>query len=155
MGKPIETREIYQYVREMICDNPNFPESDQAIDIIASFFESVKYGNADLKGINIMAHTRSLNAWLANRTAYRPTDQPTTTGASAPKPEHWRYDPNEPLPSEITPQRALDLLNQLARWRGTSLDQWRHKTFEALPIGSVEGWTHYINKLKARAKQLA
>src|SRR5690606_10606660 len=78
MGKPIETREIYQYVREMICDNPNFPEHDQAIDIIASFFESVKYGNADLKGFNIMAHTRSLNAWLANRTAYRPTQQPTT-----------------------------------------------------------------------------
>jgi hypothetical protein len=155
MGKSIETVEICQYVREMVCDNPEFPEHDDATDIIASFLQSVKYGSADLKGFNIMAHTRALNAWLGQRTAYAPKEQPTTRGTAPPKPDNWQYDPNEPLPADITPERATHLLFALAEWRGGNLDQWKHKTVEVLPVGSAVGWAHYINKLKARAKKVA
>ena len=155
MGKAIETVEIQQYVREMICDNPEFPEHDDATDVIASFLQSVKYGSADLKGFNIMAHTRSLNAWLGQRTAYAPKEQATTSGAAPPKPDNWRYDPDEPLPDDITPERATHLLYALAEWRGTNVAEWRGKDYKIIPVGSADGWQHYINKLKDRAKKRA
>jgi hypothetical protein len=130
-------------------------ENEDIAEVVNAFYSSVHYGSTELRSSTLMAHTRSFNSWLEGRATIRPKEQATTSGAAPPKPDNWQYDPNEPLPADITPERATHLLFALAQWRGTNVAEWRGKDHKIIPVGSADGWQHYINKLKDRAKKRA
>lgn len=145
MGKTIAETDMRHYMREMVIDNPQFPDSDDVADILISFFEAVRYGGADLKGANIMAHTRALNAFLAERKAMKVHVPIPTSGAPQEKPNHWRYDKDAPLPAHITKDKAYELLHILKDVYGSDIQR----------ILRSPNWNHYIDKLKARYHNLA
>jgi hypothetical protein len=155
MGKDATTTDAKALLEAIVRNNPRFPENEDIAEVVNAFYSSVHYGSTELRSSTLMAHTRSFNAWLEGRATIRPKEQPITSGAAPPKPDNWQYDPNEPLPADITPERATHLLFALAQWRGTNVAEWRGKDHKIIPVGSADGWQHYINKLKDRAKKRA
>ena len=152
LGKDITDQEMKVFYQVIVTDNPLFPSNEHIEVVLKAFFSAIHYGNAELKGTNIRSHSVLINEWLKNRSTIRPVGKLDNRSG---KPDDWIYDPNEPLPAEIDKDKALYLLNALAKWRGSSLEDWRYKIIKPLPIGSAEGWRHYIDKLKARAKGIA
>jgi hypothetical protein len=149
LGKEITDQEMKVFFQVIVADNPLFPTNEHIEVVLKAFFSAIHYGNAELKGTNIRSHSVLINEWLKNRSTIRPVAKSENRSG---KPDDWVYDPNEPLPADITKDRAVYLLNALARWRGSSLEDWRYKMIQPLPIGTANGWKHYIDKLKARVK---
>jgi hypothetical protein len=153
LGKDITDAERKLFFQVLVTDNPLFPTNEHIEVVLKAFFSAIHYGNAELKGTNIRSHSILINEWLKHRSTIRPANKPQSNKLSG-KPDDWVYDPDEPLPIEITKDKAVYLLNALAAWRGGKLEDWRHKVIQPLPVGSAEGWSHYIGKLKERAKGL-
>lgn len=154
LGKPNENKLVAELLEALVRHNPSFHGDLNIEDTIKAFYSAIHYGSHELKNATLSAHTRSLNAFLEARTSsHRP--QPVNSDAPQ-KPDNWKYDPNEPLPTDITPERAYGLLFQLAQWRkGKTLEDWRNSLGEALKPLSMANWQHYIDKLKDRAKSRA
>jgi hypothetical protein len=152
IGKDATSKEAVDLLDVIVRNNPNFPAYDEIEEIVDAFFKAIHYGSHELKNASLLAHSRSFTDWIKNRTSINPISQQAN---SSEKPNTWKYNPDEPLPSDIDSAKARNLLITLANWRGSDINEWRTKHFELIPVGTADGWMHYINKLKARAKGTA
>jgi hypothetical protein len=149
MGKDATTTDAKALLEAIVRNNPRFPEHEDIAEVVSAFYSSVHYGSTELRSSTLMAHTRSFNSWLEGRATIRPKDQPITSGAAPPKADNWRYEPDEPLPSEITPTKAKELMHTLVSVYGIKSPK------DASRLMDNPNWSHYIEKLKARAHKLA
>jgi len=149
MGKDATTNDAKALLEAIVRNNPRFPEHEDIAEVVNAFYSSVHYGSTELRSSTLLAHTRSFNAWLEGRATIRPKDQQATQGASPPKPDNWRYDPDDPLPTSITPAKAKELMNTLVNIYGIRSQR------DAARLMDNPNWSHYIEKLKARSHNLA
>jgi hypothetical protein len=150
LGKDISDAEKKLFYQVLVVDNASFPENEHIEVVLKAFFSAIHYGSAELKGTNIRSHSVLLNEWLKYRSTIRPSG--ALSPAKKDTVEQFTYDPDEPLPDEVTQERAIHLLKALAGWRGSQLDDWRNGIVKPLPVGSADNWRIYINKLKQRAR---
>jgi hypothetical protein len=153
MGKDATTTDSKALLEAIVRNNPRFPDHEDIAEVVNAFYSSVHYGSTELRSSTLLAHTRSFNAWLEGRATIRLKDLKPTHGTVPPKPDNWKYDPDEPLPFHITAERAQALLFGLAQWRkGNTIDEWRDQYGAPLKHIAIVNWEHYIGKLKQRAK---
>jgi hypothetical protein len=153
LGKEITDADKKLFFEVIVQNNHNFPRHEHIELVLKAFFSAIHYGSVELKGTNVRSHAITFNEWIKGRETIRPVSKSQANPNE--KPDDWEYDPDEPLPIDITKEKAISLLNALATWRGSNLEDWRYKQILPLPVGSANGWNHYIQKLKARAKGLA
>lgn len=154
IGKPADPKVAKQLLDAIVKDNPNFHPDLDIEDTVHAFFSALHYGSHELKNATLSAHTRSMSAFLEARSATHPRHDPQST--CPPKPDHWQYDPQAPLPKDITPEKAKHLLYAIAEWRGNRpISEWRNSTGFPISGTSAQNWQHYINKLKDRAQRRA
>jgi len=149
MGKDATSADAKALMDAVVRSNPRFPDNEDISECLSAFFASVHYGSTELRSSTLLAHTRSFNGWLEGRATIRPKEQQVTHGTAPPKPDHWRYDPNEPLPHEITPSKARELMQILVQVYGIKSPR------DASRLMDNPNWQHYIEKLKSRAHNLA
>jgi hypothetical protein len=149
MGKDATTTDAKALLEAIVRNNPRFPEHEDIAEVVNAFYSSVHYGSTELRSSTLIAHTRSFNAWLEGRATIRPKEQQSTHGEAPPKADNWRYDPHETLPSDITPAKAKELMHTLVSIYGIRSQR------DAARLMDNENWHHYIEKLKARAHNLA
>jgi hypothetical protein len=151
LGKDPTRKTAIEILDAIVRNNPNFRQDLDITDTVHAFFSAVHYGSHELKNATLSAHARSMSNFLEARSsthAHHDYQSPCP-----PKPESWQYDPQEPLPSDISPERAMRLLYALAEWRkGNTINEWRMSDGTPLKMGAIVNWQHYVNKLKARAK---
>jgi hypothetical protein len=147
MGKDATTTDAKSLLEAIVRQNPRFPEHEDISEVVNAFYSSVHYGSTELRSSTLLAHTRSFNSWLEGRATIRPKEQQSTHGAAPPKNDEWRYNPHETLPLSITPSKAKELMHTLV-----SIYNIRSQN-DAKHLMDNENWHHYIEKLKARARE--
>jgi len=151
IGKSNERKNAVEILDAIVRNNPNFQQDLDITDTVYAFFSAIHYGSHELKNATLSSHARSMSAYLEARSAtYARHDYQSTC---PPKPENWQYDPDEPLPFDITSERAQGLLFGLTQWRnGNTIGEWRDQYGAPLKHIAIVNWEHYISKLKQRAK---
>jgi hypothetical protein len=142
MGKDVNTQEATTLLDAIVRNNPNFPTYETIEDMVSGFYNAVHYGSHELKSATLLAHTKSFGEWTKNRQTIRPVTKEDNKGG---KPDDWKYNPDEPLPVDITAQRARDLLFTIHSIYGTDTKR----------VMNSDNFMHYIDKLKMRVKGLA
>lgn len=138
LGKEINQSDLELMFQVLVRDNPNFPTNEYVEVILKDFFSAIHYGSTELKGVNIKSHATALSEWLKNR---RSMSLPAANNQTIQgKPDNWRYDPDLPLPKEITRQKAKELLETIAKIYSGDMDR----------VFNNQNFMHYVNKLKAR-----
>lgn len=111
IGKPTEAEITEQVLNAIVRNNPQFEGYLDIEETLQAFFNAIHYGSLELKNLTLSAHCRALNDFI--RITKRGAGM--REGQKGEKPEGWTYNPEEPLPDEITKQRALDVLNTIKR----------------------------------------
>ena len=138
LGKDINEAERKLFFQVLVMDNPLFPQNEHIEVVLKAFFSAIHYGNAELKGTNIRAHSILINEWLKNRSTIRPHSKPQEDKSG--KPDDWVYNPDEPLPAYIDRKKARELLGIIQSIYGSDSQR----------IMNSDNFMHYIDKLKAR-----
>lgn len=151
IGKAPERKAAIEILDAIVRNNPNFNQNLDITDTVHAFFSAIHYGSHEIKSATLSAHARSMSAYLDARSAtYTRQDYQSPC---PPKPDTWKYNPDEPLPFDITSERAQGLLFGLAQWRnGNTIGEWRDQYGAPLKHIAMVHWEHYIGKLKQRAK---
>lgn len=136
IGKPAEHNTIIHLLDQLVRNNPNFSIDYDIDEVIDAFFKAIHYGSLELRNFTISAHTRLLNVYLNDR--FKHTN--TSDEIRSEKPDTWRYDPNEPLPTYIDRGKAKELLELIAKLYTNDMER----------VTNSSNFMHYINKLKAR-----
>jgi hypothetical protein len=138
LGKYVTVHEKKLLFDLLVADNVNFPEHEHMEVVLKAFFSALHYGSVELKGTNTRAHAMAFTEWLRARTSMR-TATPEHSSCP-PKPDNWQYDPNEPLPADISKAKAKQLMDIIAKLYEGELDR----------VINNSNFMHYVNKLKAR-----
>jgi hypothetical protein len=137
LGKEPDSKMAIELLNALVKYNPNFPRQESAEVILDAFYNAIHYGSLELRNSTLVAHTRAFSEWIKGRTNIRPVQNYESV---PPKPDDWKYDPNEPLPPEITKEKAKQLLDIIAKlYEGDMKRLLNNKNF-----------MHYTDKLKER-----
>jgi hypothetical protein len=137
LGKEPDGKMAIELLNALVKYNPNFPRQESADVILDAFYNAIHYGSLELRNSTLVAHTRAFSEWIKGRTNIRPVQNYHSV---PPKPDNWQYDPNEPLPPEITKKKAKQLMDIIAKLYEGELDR----------VINNSNFMHYVNKLKAR-----
>jgi hypothetical protein len=136
MGRQVEDKDVTMLLDALVRNNPNFPGNEDVEEVINAFISAIHYGSLDLRNATIFAHTRAFSEWVKYRVVSTVSEAPTRSM----KPENWSYDKEEPLPSDITKEKAKELLNTIAKLYQGDMDR----------VFKSENFMCYVNKLKNR-----